>query len=110
MAAKNDQQRDINIIVKEYLTEVNNEFNIREAWLFGSYASGAATSDSDIDIAVISDDLPESYLLRMEKLLRFRRNIDYRIEPHGFRSAEFFESTPFTNRIRRTGDRIDFPS
>ena len=111
MASKNDQQRmNIDKIVKEYLLNVNSEFNIQEAWLFGSYASGDAAIDSDIDIAVVSDDFPESFLLRTESLLRLRRDIDLRIEPHGFTSAEFFASTPFTNEIKRTGDRIEFSS
>ena len=51
------------------------------AWLFGSWAEGRATSDSDIDIAVLMKDVEIIFLKEVE-LAMFRRGIDSRIEPH----------------------------
>lgn len=49
--------------------------------LNGSYAKGRATSDSDIDIAVIVDTLDSDYLDEHAKLFKPRRSVDSRIEP-----------------------------
>ena len=49
--------------------------------LNGPYAKGTATSDSDIDIAVIVDKLDSDYLDEHAKLLKLRRSVDSRIEP-----------------------------
>ena len=52
--------------------------------LNGPYAKGTATSDSDIDIAVIVDKLDSDYLDEQAKLFKLRRSVDFRIEPVSF--------------------------
>jgi predicted nucleotidyltransferase len=52
--------------------------------LFGSYADGTATEDSDIDILVILDDcdVAKTYEERLKKRLRINklvRNINYKV-------------------------------
>ena len=49
--------------------------------LYGSYAKGTATSDSDIDIAVIVETLDSDYLDEHAILFKLRRSVDSRIEP-----------------------------
>lgn len=40
--------------IKELLTPIFKEYNVRNAVLFGSYAKGNATATSDVDICVDS--------------------------------------------------------
>jgi len=49
--------------------------------LFGSHAKGLAGKDSDMDVAVIVDDLQGDYFSTRPLLWRLRRQIDDRIEP-----------------------------
>ncbi|WP_200128821.1 nucleotidyltransferase domain-containing protein [Salicibibacter cibarius] len=49
--------------------------------LFGSYANGTATDDSDIDIAVVVDFVDDDVLTEKARLYQLRRNINDRIEP-----------------------------
>lgn len=46
-----------------------------------SSAEGAARQDSDIDIAVIVDELEGDYLDEQARLYKLRRSVDLRIEP-----------------------------
>jgi predicted nucleotidyltransferase len=49
--------------------------------LFGSYAKGNAHKDSDIDIAIVVDNLNDDFLEKYNQLFKLRRGIDSRIEP-----------------------------
>ncbi|MCE5185715.1 MAG: nucleotidyltransferase domain-containing protein [Planctomycetaceae bacterium] len=67
--------------VEEYSKRVVERYSPITIVLYGSYAKGTATEDSDIDIAVICDSLGGDYLERAAELFRLRRDIDLRIEP-----------------------------
>ena len=47
-------------IVTAMVTRIVVEFHPRRVYLFGSYAWGTPSADSDIDLMVILDDAPES--------------------------------------------------
>ncbi len=49
--------------------------------LFGSYAKGNWTENSDIDVAIFVDKITDDFLQLSTKLCKLTRNIDYRIEP-----------------------------
>ena len=53
-------EEKLNTIVKDYLSKLEGKINIDKAILYGSYAKGMATELSDIDLLVISKDLPEN--------------------------------------------------
>lgn len=38
--------------IKAAITKVGKKYNIKQAYLFGSYAKGEATEDSDVDILI----------------------------------------------------------
>ena len=44
-------------IVKKYVDKVSEQYKIKAIILFGSYAKGTEHKDSDIDIAIITDDI-----------------------------------------------------
>jgi len=60
-----------------------NRFAFKQIWLFGSYAKGKASKDSDIDIAVVAGKLPRGrgYLDKKMRLLELTLQADSRIEP-----------------------------
>jgi len=58
--------------------------DVKSAYLFGSYVSGAPREDSDIDIGIFTDTMPPDYLGALKMLFRTRRSVDARIEPHLF--------------------------
>lgn len=58
MLKKLDNQELTNML-EEFLLEVEQEFSIDQAILYGSYAKDCATELSDIDLLIVSQDLPE---------------------------------------------------
>jgi len=75
-------------------------------FIFGSSVTGVASEDSDIDIAVVADDFSGDAVDDMFRLMKSRRNIDLRIEPHAFLPSDFHEGNPFAAEIMRSGIRI----
>lgn len=49
--------------------------------LFGSYARGTQREDSDVDVAIIVDEMQGDYFSTRPLLWRIRREVDDRIEP-----------------------------
>jgi predicted nucleotidyltransferase len=69
--------------------------------LFGSYATGKQTINSDIDIAVIVNKIDGDFLLLSKQLNKFTRNIDSRIEPVLIQNDE--DRSGFLSTILKTG-------
>lgn len=93
-------------IALQYANAVKKDFLLRQMFLFGSTAAGTAEDDSDIDIAVIADDFTGDSIEDTFRLMKTRRKIDLRIEPHAFLPSEFHAGNPFAAEIMRTGIRI----
>jgi predicted nucleotidyltransferase len=85
-------------IAQKYAGALKDNFDLVKVILFGSYARGNYTDDSDIDFAVVLNDYPNLLDIQLE-LMRVRRNIDSRIEPHPFREKDFDMSNPLVNEI-----------
>ena len=66
---------------KKYVELINKHLDTEKIILFGSYAKGNWHKDSDIDIAVIVDNITDDFLSISTMLNKLTRNIDYRIEP-----------------------------
>jgi predicted nucleotidyltransferase len=93
-------------IVKAYTTEVSKHYKIDYAFLFGSFAKGTQHKDSDIDIAIISKDIKNSFFDGVA-IGKLRWNIDLRIEPHAINTDDYRNNTTaITDEIIRTGIRI----
>lgn len=56
--AKVFTHEQLNQIIKDYLSKLKGEITLDKVILFGSYAKGTATELSDIDLLIISKDLP----------------------------------------------------
>jgi len=92
-------------IAEKYANAIKANYQYTKIILFGSYAKGNYNEDSDIDIAVIFEDYSSLIDMQLE-LMRLRRNIDSRIEPHPFRESEFDLSNPLVNEIIKYGQEI----
>jgi len=99
-------QRTAFKIVKKYLSLLReSRFEVQKAYLFGSYAKGDFTADSDIDLAVVIKNLSNSFIAQIE-LMKLGRKIDSRIEPHPFYETDFNLSHPFAKEILTSGIEI----
>ncbi len=98
---------DIKILksVKEYVKEISKYYNIKEVYLFGSYAKGTNNVDSDIDVAIVINSDNNIFDLMVE-LMMLTQNIDLRIEPHPIKVKDFEEGNPFVQEIIDTGIKV----
>lgn len=84
-----------------------NNFHIQKVFLFGSYANGTNNDNSDIDVALIFDEYISDRFDTQVELMKLRRNIDLRIEPHPFDNSSFNLNNPFVYEIVHSGIEID---
>ena len=98
-------KRDALNIANRYANAVKIKYGFIRIILFGSYAKGNYNDDSDIDIAVVLKDYKNLIDIQLD-LMRLRRKIDSRIEPHPFREKDFEISNPIVNEIIKYGQEI----
>ena len=92
--------------INKFIKEIKKHYNITTIILFGSYAKGTENEDSDIDIAVISDDFEDIYEC-MANLMGMTWDIDARIEPHPIKKKDFDEASDyFIKEVIDTGIRV----
>jgi predicted nucleotidyltransferase len=86
----------------QYIDQIPKEWGLKKSYLFGSYAQGNPNEDSDIDIAIVFENQHDFYFNQL-LLMKLRRNIDLRIEPHPIHEKDFTADNPFAYEIQRTG-------
>ncbi|WP_366923739.1 nucleotidyltransferase domain-containing protein [Metallumcola ferriviriculae] len=79
--------------------------NISAAYVYGSYIRGNFDEDSDIDIAVVSDEFTGDVIDDRFRLMKFRRKVDIRIEPHPFSLIDFNDN-PLSKGILQDGVKL----
>jgi predicted nucleotidyltransferase len=67
--------------LEKYKRLLSKYMKFDEMILFGSYAKGDACDDSDVDVAVIVDEISGDYFSTRPLLWKIRREVDDRIEP-----------------------------
>ncbi|MBN2010967.1 nucleotidyltransferase domain-containing protein [candidate division KSB1 bacterium] len=99
-------QKSALTIAKNYLNYLKqHNIDVRNAYLFGSYATGTSHADSDIDLAIIMHELSNNFITQIE-LMKLGRHIDSRIEPHPFDESDFTPSNPFANEVLKNGVQV----
>lgn len=106
MVEKDDKRLIIDIVAK-YADTVNKEIKVDKIILYGSYSKGNPHKDSDIDVAVISPDFTGDKIEDRLRLMKYRWNIDLRIEPMPFKPEDFVPDDPFVREIIETGIEIN---
>lgn len=101
--AKEVIDREIMESIEKYIKKISQYYKIETIILFGSYAKGTENEDSDIDIAIISDDFND-IIEDGAKLIGLTWKIDTKIEPHPITKKDYENnSTPFINEVMNTG-------
>jgi predicted nucleotidyltransferase len=93
-------------IAHQYASLIKSNYDCQQIFLFGSYVKGTYHEESDIDIAVILKEFKNPIETQLE-LMRLRRKIDSRIEPHPFREKDFNMTNPVAHEILKYGQKID---
>ncbi|MGB9775585.1 MAG: nucleotidyltransferase domain-containing protein [Anaerolineae bacterium] len=94
-------------IVEHFLRELEKAgIRLTAAYLYGSYAGGSARPDSDIDVALVSEDFTGDWLEDHRRILSALLQSDSRIEPVRFRPEEFCNEHPLAWEIRTKGRRL----
>ena len=96
-------------ILDKYCQTISQDANlaVEQIYLFGSHAKGTTRKDSDIDIAVISDQSSANSHNYRLNLLRKRKGISYSIEPHPLTQQDLNNQYhPLAQAIRDHGIRL----
>jgi predicted nucleotidyltransferase len=92
-------------VAHAYAKAVKQRWDCDQIILFGSYAKGTYHEDSDIDIAVVMKDYDDFFDTQRE-LMKMRRNIDLRIDPHAFKTSKFGITDPLVHEVVKHGELI----
>ncbi|MEY2830276.1 MAG: hypothetical protein RIQ33_2134 [Bacteroidota bacterium] len=96
-----DKAAAINI-AKIYMQLIKAKYEVSQSLLFGSYAKGNFNNDSDIDVAIVLKNPADIIDVQIE-MMKLRRNIDLRIEPHPFFISDFNQQNPVVSEVLRYG-------
>jgi predicted nucleotidyltransferase len=95
---------DVMETIQMFLCLVKNEVRIEKVILFGSYAKGTFTPDSDIDLAIVSPDFKEDACIEnMTRLLCIANRVKADIQSLPFSMNEYVEQRGIMEEIMRTG-------
>ena len=93
--------------VKRYIAELeSNGIPVQKAMLFGSWAKGSASMESDVDVAVISSAFSGDRFQDRRRIIPLRRKINNNIEPLPFDPETFTMGGNLVDEIIRHGEDI----
>ncbi len=72
---------EIIIMLEKYKKLLAQHMVFEKLILYGSYATGNAHKDSDVDVAIVVDGISGDYFSTRPLLWKIRREVDDRIEP-----------------------------
>ncbi len=88
-------------LARQYADAVRGAMDAKNIFLYGSQAKGTATKDSDIDIAVVVDGVPDDYLSAVALLWKLGRTVSHDIEPVLLSDDDL--DSGFLQTVQRTG-------
>lgn len=107
-------QREVISLIKQYIKNLNSAgIPIHRAFLYGSYAKGEATKDSDIDVMLISDVFDNNDIDLKAMAWTFAwtltKGTDTRIEPYTVGTKRFLtdDVSPILEIVRQEGVEIE---
>jgi len=92
--------------IKEYIAILSKHYKINAVYLFGSHAKGKTHKWSDVDLAIVSDDIKDR-ISDMARMFVLAKNIEVNIEPHPY-NTKLFKANEYVlvDEILRTGIRV----
>lgn len=98
-------KRQAILLVRQYKLLLMKHIQIEKVYLYGSYANGTNTIYSDIDVAIIANNLSPDYFAETPLVWKLRREVDDRIEPIIIDPKN--DNAGFLEEISRNGIEID---
>jgi len=97
----------INRTIKNYLSVLKkNNIPVKEAVLFGSYATGKYQEWSDIDIALVSNVFDGNRISDKDKIRVLTLSVSSELEVIPFTPEDFTPENPFVKEIMSAGVKI----
>lgn len=97
----------INKTIYTYLRALKaNSIPIKEAVLFGSYATGKHKKWSDIDIALVSNIFEGNRISDKDKIRAITLSVSSELEVIPFTPQDFTSDNPFVKEIMSTGVKL----
>jgi len=92
-------------LIKRYILLLRQKgIEVSKVILFGSYAKGRATPDSDIDLAIVSSQFGQDNWEEMILLRKLAMEIDSHIEPLPFAPKDIEDHySTLSQEIKKTG-------
>ena len=93
-------------IIKKFVRALKKEgISVEHVILYGSYAKGKARPDSDIDVAIVSNNFGRDRVEEGMTLFKIAGNIDSRLEPVPISSYAYKNDTwvPLIYEVREKG-------
>ena len=90
--------------VEKYIEAVKKEFSPNAVILFGSYAKGNPTEDSDIDIGVVFNGISGDWRKTSSRLWNLAYDISWDIEPHLLDTTQ--DKSGFVKHVFKTGQIV----
>ena len=94
-------------LISQYLASLKEHgFQIQDAILFGSHASGKANQWSDIDLALVSYEFEGIRFTDKNKIRKITIAVSTDLEVWPFNPKDFTPSDPLVKEILDTGIRV----
>ena len=85
--------KQVDVVVKEYVKLLRkNNIRVEKAILFGSHVSGRSHKDSDIDVAIISQDLGQDRIEEMVVLKEIAEEVNYDLSPRPYSLEQYINA------------------
>jgi predicted nucleotidyltransferase len=101
---------EVREIIKKFVEAVlSRGIHVDKTILYGSYATGKESKDSDLDVAVISSDFGKDRYKEGAMLMKLAWRIDPRLHPVPLSAASFAEDTwiPLVYEIKAHGVELN---
>jgi predicted nucleotidyltransferase len=101
--------RQIIEMLKRYVMLLNTEgLSVSKAFLYGSYATGTSTKESDIDVLIVSEKYDENDDKAVGKTWRLTRKINTKIEPFliGIERFNSDNDSPLIYTVKQNGIQV----
>ena len=102
-------KKEIITLIRKFLRRLLQEgIPVDKAYLYGSFARGEESEESDIDVLLVSEVFDKNDDQKVGKTWRISRSIDVRIEPYTVGKERFSndEFSPLLQVVKREGLEI----
>jgi predicted nucleotidyltransferase len=97
-----------NIVTRFVAAVASRGVHVEKALLYGSVASGKQTADSDLDVAIVSNDFGRDRFKEGKMLMQLAWRIDPRLHPVPVSADSYINDTwiPLIHEIRTHGVEV----